>query len=91
MSWQIIFSFKSLPILFTLQLDTKAAFPCLFAWGCGIVKPEGLVCRAEQHQALPTVHPVADGTEEITSLEGHLIGISLAGGTEKKGCYTGRK
>lgn len=91
MSWQIIFSFKSLPIFSSLQLNSKAAFPLHFAWVCGIVKPEGLVCGAEQHHMVPTEHPVADGIEEITSLEGHLDETSLARGTEKKGYYTGRK
>lgn len=40
---------------------------------------------------VPAEHPVADGIEEITSLEGHVVETSLARGTEKKGCYTGRK
>lgn len=90
MSWKIILLFKSLPIFSNPQLNTKAAFPLLFAWVCGIVKPEGLACRAEQYHKGPAEHPVVDGIEEITSLEGHLIGTSLARGTEK-GCYTGRK
>lgn len=38
----------------------------------------------------PAVHSVADGVEEITSLEGHLIGTSLTRGTEKKECLTGK-
>lgn len=38
------------------------------------MKPEGLVCRAEQLHALAChAYPVGGGVEEITSLEGHLI------------------